>query len=551
MTPVTVTQAPPAPAPRPAAGGALTSAATRTQELRERLLGHAASPQTPRERLIGWLVPGVIALIGGLLRFLHLGRPHALVMDETYYVKDGWSLIRFGVEMSTRLDGTKADAEWVRGNVDVYSDTGSYVVHPPVGKWLIGLGQWLIGPESGYGWRFAVAVLGTISILVVGRAARRLFGSTLLGGIAAFLLAFEGLHFVLSRTAFLDIIVMFFALCGFAALLVDRHASREILARKVGALPPGQWPASGPWLGWRPWRWVAGLSLALCTSTKWSGIFFVAVFGLMTVWWDMGARRAAGVRHWAGGALLKDGPYAACQLVVLTAVVYPLSWLGWFLSDRGYLRTWAIDHPGEGVSWLPPALRSWVHYHQEMWHFSTTLTTPHAYQSNPWGWLVMARPTSFYYQASTLGEPGCDVANCSAAVNAIGTLPLWWASVPALFVVLFHWVARRDWRAGAILAGIAAGYLPWFLWQHRTIFTFYTVAFEPYVVLAVTFVIGLFLRGAVQPDATPDGRRWRVWVVAGYLLLCLLVFAWFLPIYTAEVIPYRSWFNRMWFPSWV
>ena len=99
------------------------------------------------------------------------------------------------------------------------------------------------------------------SILILGRVARRMFGSTALGCVAAFLLAFEGSHFVMSRTGILDIFVSFFALCGFAALLIDRDRSREILAARVGALPRGTWPQGmGPWLGWRPWRWVAGLS---------------------------------------------------------------------------------------------------------------------------------------------------------------------------------------------------------------------------------------------------------------------------------------------------
>ena len=134
---------------------------------------------------------------------------------------------------------------------------------------------------SSFGWRFSVALLGTLSILMVGRAARRLFGSTLLGTIAAFLLAFEGHHFVQSRTGLLDLIVMFWALAAFCALLIDRDRSRELLARKVGALlDAGARRGSpelryGPWLGARPWRWVAGLCLGLCAGTKWSGLFFL------------------------------------------------------------------------------------------------------------------------------------------------------------------------------------------------------------------------------------------------------------------------------------
>lgn len=517
-------------------------APTRTEILRARLL-----EPMPRDRWLGWAVPGIIAILGGMLRFLGLGRPHKLVFDETYYVKDGWSLIRYGVEMAPTLEAKKADELFTSGNADIYGTTGAYVVHPPVGKWLIGIGEWLFGIESSFGWRFAVALLGTLSILIIGRAARRLFRSTWLGGVAAFLLAFEGLHLTMSRTGILDIIVMFFALAAFAALLVDRDRSREILAVRVGALSAGDYPRWGPWLGWRPWRWVAGLSLGLCVSTKWSGIFFIAAFGLMTVLWDMGARRAAGVGNWFATAFWKDGPYAVLQLVVLPAITYPVSWAGWFLTDRGYLRQWAEENPGLGVSWLPSALRSWVHYHHEMWNFSTTLTTEHAYMSNPWGWLVQARPTSFFYEGPKLGEAGCAVDQCSQAVTTIGTLPLWWGGVLALVVVVYQWAVRRDWRAGAVLSGIAAGYLPWFNWQHRTIFTFYEVAFEPWVALAVTMCIGLLLRSARDAQT----RRLYVWAVAAFLLVQLAVFAWNYPIHTAQVIPYSQWYLRMWFPSWI
>ena len=50
-----------------------------------------------------------------------------------------------------------------------------------------------------------------------------------------------------------------------------------------------------------------------------------------------------------------------------------------------------------------------------------------------------------------------------AGVLALGTPAIWWAACLALPVLLFLWAGRRDWRAGAILCGVAAGYLPWFL----------------------------------------------------------------------------------------
>ena len=147
---------------------------TRTDELRLRLLGHA-----PTDRLWGWLGPGLIALVGGVLRFWNLDRPKALVFDETYYVKQAYSLLHYGVEMRVLDSLKKPDDAFVSGSQNIFSTTdGDMVVHPPAGKWLIAAGEWLLGSGSGWGWRFSVALVGTLSILVVGRVARRLFGST-------------------------------------------------------------------------------------------------------------------------------------------------------------------------------------------------------------------------------------------------------------------------------------------------------------------------------------------------------------------------------------
>jgi len=516
----------------------------RTEELRDRLLGFR-----PTDRLWGWLGPGLIALVGGFLRFFRLGDPHELVFDETYYVKQAYSLLHWGVEMRVQSTLQTPDKLFTAGTTNVFDTTnGDMVVHPPVGKWVIAVGEWLFGIDSSVGWRFSVALLGTLSILIIGRVARRMFGSTLLGCIAAFLLAFEGHAFVIQRTGILDSIVMFFALLSFAVLLIDRDRSREILARKVGALPRGTWPAVGPWLGWRPWRWVAGVTFGLTTGTKWSGLFFLAAFGVMSIWWDMGARRAVGVRRWVLSPLLVDGPLAFVSMVLVAGAVYLTSWTGWFRSPYGFDRQWAVQNPGQGITWLPPALRSLAKYHEEMWHFNTTLSTPHPYQSNPWGWLVQARPTSFFYEGPKLGQQGCAVDQCSKAIHSVGTITVWWLGVVALAVVLWAWLVRRDWRAGAIAAGMIGGYLPWFMYQNRTIFEFYTIAFEPWLILADVLVLGLVLGGR---GATPARRRRGLLLVGGYLLLTLAIFAFYYPIYTAEVIPYTSWHLRMWFPSWV
>lgn len=516
---------------------------TRAEQLRARLLGFR-----PTDRFWGWFWPILLMVLGGILRFWALGRPHQLIFDETYYVKQGVSMLDYGVEMRVPTSLKSPDALFTHGTPNVFTTEGDLVVHPPFGKWMIAAGEWMFGQTSSFGWRFAVALVGTLSILMIGRAARRMFGSTLLGACASFILAFEGHHFVMSRTGILDIMVMFWALAGFCALLIDRDHLRERLADRVGELPIGVWPTWGPWVGGRPWRWMAGICLGLCCGTKWSGIYFLAAFGIMAVWWDIGARRAAGVRRWGRTALLLDGPFAAVSMLLTSLVVYLLTWTGWFLTKNGYDRHWAVQHPSQEYGWIPASLRSLWHYHQEMYRVAISITQPHPYELNPWGWTVQARPTSFFYESPKKGVDGCTVAQCSKAITSLGTVSMWWLATAALVVVAYYWIVRRDWRAGAIAAGFVGGWLPWFQYQARTIFGFYAVAFEPYAVLACVFVLGLVLGSRSD---SPQRRRIGLVAVGCFLGLELALFAFFWPIYTAQVIPFSHWQWRMWFPSWV
>ena len=498
------------------------------------------------DRLLGWLGPLVVALLAGVLRFWQLGRPHQLVFDETYYVKQAYTLLQVGYELRWP-EG--ADASFTSGTPDVYSSGADYPVHPPLGKWMIAVGEALFGVDSSVGWRFSAAVAGTLSVLLLARIARRVLGSTLLGCTAGLLLAVDGLHLVMSRTGILDIFLSLWVLAAFGCLVVDRDAARERLSALAARSPGGaaSWGPLGPGLGLRPWRVAAALCLGAACGVKWSGLYFVAAFGLMTVLWDVGARRRAGVRWWAG-ALVRDGVPAALTVLPLVVGVYLATWAGWFASSSAHLRRWAVENPGAGVGWLPAPLRSLWKYHQDMWAFHTGLTTPHDYMSHPWSWLVQGRPTSFFYEAPARGVDGCAVDACSKAITSLGNPVVWWAGALALPVLAFCWALRRDWRAGAALAGLAAGWLPWFQYSERTIFTFYAVVYVPFTVLGLTYCLGLVLG---PPDA--DRRRRAVGAAcAGAVVVgAVVAAAFFWPIWTAQTIPYEAWQARMWLPSWV
>ncbi|MEV6395734.1 phospholipid carrier-dependent glycosyltransferase [Streptomyces sp. NPDC051907] len=507
-------------------------------------------------KLSTWGGPLLVALVAGVLRFWNLDKPHAVIFDETYYAKDAWALINQGYEGSWPKD---VDQDILRdpSSVPIPTDPG-YVVHPPVGKWVIGLGEQLAG-FTPFGWRLMVAVLGTLSVLMLCRIGRRLFRSTFLGCVAGVLLAFDGLHFVMSRTALLDQVLMFFVLAAFGCLVVDRDWARRRLAAALpvdegGVLRPDAAVAETLRLGWRPWRLAAGLMLGLAAGTKWNGLYVMAAFGLMTVLWDVGARRTAGAVRPYMAVLKRDLVPAFVSTVPVAIGTYIASWTGWIVTSKGYFRDWATTGPGKESSWswlFPDWWRSLWHYETEVYEFHVNLTSGHTYQSNPWSWIILGRPVSYFYEDPKAGEKGCpaDAAGkCAKEVLALGTPLLWWAACFAICYVLWRWFFRRDWRAGAIACAIAAGWAPWFLYQERTIFLFYAVVFVPFLCLAVAMMLGAIL----GPPGSDERRRAIGAIGAGVLVLLIIWnFIYFYPLYTGTPIPVEDWRNRMWLDTWV
>jgi dolichyl-phosphate-mannose--protein O-mannosyl transferase len=494
------------------------------QERVERIRARLVRPM-PNDGWWGWGLPLLITGVAALMRFWRITRPNAEIFDEAYYPHDAWSLLHHGVE----LDSNSGDT------------TPGFVVHPPLGKWMIAVGEWIWG-NNPLGWRFSAAVVGSLAVLMVARIARRMFRSTLLGCVAGLLLTFEALEFVQSRVSMLDIFLMFWVLAAFGCLVLDRDDGRRRLAAALDH--PRAFTGLGPSLGWRRWRWACGVCLGAATAVKWDGLFWIPAFLLLALVWDWGARRTAGCEQPGLATLRHEVLGAVLPFLVLPAIVYTASWTGWFLSDGAHAYNHdRYTHPGE--SWFSHdrnVLGAWWRYHWEIYDFHKGLDAAHPYLSRPWGWLLLARPVAYYY-----GSPKtCGAESCSQEVLGIGTPAIWWVVIPALLAVAWRFVSRFDWRAAAVLVAFLAGYLPWFYedHEHRTMFLFYLLPVVPFMVLAVTMGIGMVL-GSVR--RTELRRTVGLVAVGVYLLAVIANFAYLRPVLSGEVITYNQWQQRMWF----
>ena len=402
------------------------------------------------------LILGLILLLTALIRFWNLGTPDELVFDEVYYV-----------------DGAK---DYLTNGVETTKGAAEFVVHPPVGKWLIALGIQILG-DSPAGWRLSAAIFGTFSILLIYFVALRLFSSQFLALVSAGLMSIDGLHLVMSRTALLDIFLMFFLLAAFLALLHERHI-------------------------------VAALLLGLALGTKWSAIYFIAAILIY---------------------LLVIKRRRVLLYLPIIPITYFFTWSGWLISDKGWSRDYSSN-----------PLISLFQYHREILNFHTGLTTEHSYEASPWNWLVLGRPTSFFYES----PKSCGAESCSQEILAMGTPIIWWFGLIALFITLGYFITRRERGAGLILLALLSNYLPWLLFPERTTFYFYAIAFLPYLILAITYSIKLYL----EDEAKQPKRIQNVYAALG---LTALIFAYFAPVYLGIVLTYDDWYSRMWLPSWI
>jgi len=74
------------------------------------------------------IAPILIALASFVLRIINLGLPKGFIFDEVYYVDGARDLLKYGVE----VNGANPE----------------FIVHPPVGKWLIAGGIELFGDSE-------------------------------------------------------------------------------------------------------------------------------------------------------------------------------------------------------------------------------------------------------------------------------------------------------------------------------------------------------------------------------------------------------------------
>ena len=295
-----------------------------------------------------------------------------------------------------------------------------------------------------FGWRVAAAVVGSLMVLVMCRLARRMTGSTALGLVAGLLLSLDGLQFVLSRLALLDIFLAFFILCAVSCLVADRDWYRAKMARLVpeqvdrpGVVRPGA-AAAVPAL-------AAGQRHLLGAGDRHQVDGDLPAGGVRRHGLAVERRRAAVVRRALGDAALdrhrrrpgvrpprrhrrdrlhrdldrlagarRTSTRSRCRRrsTPSSSRSGPARWTTTARPQENNLdnsgKRWptASEPDAHGVGEVVQSLRSLYYYHRDVYTFHTHFLncSTHTYASKPSGWLLLNRPVGV--AADTGIEPG-------------------------------------------------------------------------------------------------------------------------------------------------
>lgn len=389
------------------------------------------------------MLVALVALIATGLRLFRITSPGRLVGDEGFYVRDACWYVMPG------NDACRVTEEITRE-------------HPPLGKWLIGLGIEAFG-YGPLGWRIAAAVVGAIGVVLTYVLARRLLRSTLSATVAALLVTFDLLHFVQSRISMLDIFVSTFVLAGFLLWVLDGERDRAAV------------------VGQRPWLLVAGILLGAATATKWSAAWVWFGLAAATVYRDLRGGRGSKLR----ARLRRHAPAWFFAFVLFPAATYVATYIG---------------RIGGGVISAPWArgslVRNWVGLQVKgMLAYHLDLEGVHPDMSPAWSWPLVKRPMAYLFD---VGQDGI------REILAIGNPLLWGLGIiAAVYLLVRPLRAPVRFADVCILLGLGLTYLPWLLVSQTRSFSFifYFLPAVPFVYLALARLMSDLGRGRYAVNA--------------------------------------------------
>ena len=376
--------------------------------------------------------------------------------------------------------------------------------HPPLAKMLIAAGMKLFGDDP-FGWRAMSLVFGALTVLGVWLWTLALTSDVALSLFSAAITLLDGIVFVQSRIAMLDIFLICFCVLALAAFTAGENASTKGAALR--------------------WHLLAGWCLGLAGACKWSGWFLA--FGLIALKLTIALLRVWRTRFEDARASDFYAPGAPAIGVVGGLAAYLAApFIAYFLS---YVPQLIRAH----------SLYEFIATHENMIAIMTGKSADHPYKSLWWTWPALWRPVWYLFDAPAKEAGGWSEVGKAAAVVGLPNPFVLFLGEAAILWTIYAGVIRRA-RAPLIVAvAFFAQWLPWAVNPKGLEFYYY---FYPSI---------LCLGPALALAAGALERPWRDAFAWGALGIALAMFLFFLPVLVSGIgVGPAAFEARVWLPSW-
>lgn len=442
-----------------------------------------------------WFVSGIaLLIILSAIRLWHITQPAEVIFDEVYFPLDAQKYL---------------------------AGQGFFDIHPPLAKWLFAAAEWLFGYHTSapydqvgvtaqtllcpvanpciytFSWRIVpfVANMGLLTVLWL--LVVRITKSWKAGLIALVVLGFDGLLFIYSRLGLMDGVMYFFAFAAFYVFVVALDQKKK-LSQSLMIL-------------------FAGVLSGCAIAVKWLGLASIILAGIwfLCQCWEQYRQPAKErtITLWTWGALI-----GAMALAVLTYVAAFL---------------------GEGANWAQLSKDIYVPFHNfwdglKEWHnqaflFNKNLKDTHIYGSTWWTWPLMLRPIWYYYQQ--------DAQGLIKGILTMGTPFIWWSAFASFLFTLFFVWPKDIWQKCLLYSSILM-YVPW-IFINRVSFLYYFMGVATVWQLLLAYNLWLLSKHKI-------GR----WFVLAILILFVLCFFAFYPLFTAMPVTREYFDHVLWFVKW-
>lgn len=446
--------------------------------------------------------PLVVLILGFVSRFALVWHPNQVVFDEVHFGK------------------------FVSGYF-----TGEYFfdIHPPLGKLFIALAAYVGGFQPGFDFksigeaytnsyyivlRLVPNLFGALLPVCIYSLVRSLRGSTMASLFAGITIVFDNAILVQSHFILVDSMLFFFGFFGLALFFFHRNYNRSAV-----------------------YLLFAGVFFALSFSVKWTGMSFLLLAWVVSLW-DMRQK----LRDKA--YLMKRLSLLALTLILIPLLVYMLvftvhfslldkSGKGDSFMSKGFLKTLEGTSVEKDDSVKPlHFVGKFRELNRRMYSSNASLGAKHPSSSRFYSWPVMLR--SIFYWSK--GEPN----GSRARIYLLGNPFIWWISLGGLIAGLVFWRASPPDTKWFLYLGWYLNFFPFF-YIKRVMFLYH---YFPALIFSI-MIMSLFLFDGVEVL-----KRYRNILFIGLVSLFVIGFIFFSPLTYGFPLSSEQYDLRVWLKGW-